>query len=887
MSKRQILAIIASIAIIIAAVLGAFLTNGYGLSKKKQSPLVALPSNHIFYFYGEKISDEIQKLYKSGFWENIASYPTISVFNHKMIEIDSLIRSHVDIYKYINNNNSLLSIHKTGKNQIDALFVISSANRFDASRIKSLVKSDKKNKFIEYTFRNNTIYSLQGAETDIKLAFAFCGGLFIMSKNSGLVEDAIRSVYENKNPVKKLIRTNRANSKNDKFHINFAEFPSLLNILLNNKGNLAIKDLRHFASNVEFDFDFTEEELILRGNLPFNDSSSYFVNLFENQSPRTIDIDKVASVRTAVLILNNVSDYPAYFEKINNRKNQSGNNKDITDKIRKELVSKINGQFAITLSEPVLEDLSKSQCIWIKTEEAEDLKNYFYDNTSALQAGNFNDRMYYPTSKTHLLPLLLGELYKINGDAWFTVIRDYIVFSSNINLLQSNTEDFLNEQTLSKSSDFLKIIDKMSSETNYLFYANPTKALKLPEYYLNEIWLNKYKSQNFLLSIGQIAFQMTNNLNSMYAEMIVQQNKTTISGFQKVWEFELDTSAISKPFMVINHNNNHSELLIMDELNNLYLITAEGELLWKKNIGSPLVGDITMIDFYNNKKYQFLFATESHLHCIDRLGRNVANYPIRLGSKAVSGIYLHKSGPGKQLKYFIGTSNQAVYGYDISGKPLNGWSLIRVDHNLASSPSAVMAGSKEYIYAVTQNGTLYMWDIKGKVVVNALVTGSGFKNSFYPHHGIDQNDSYIISLDSNGNTWKIYVNGKKEIQQLSKWTSDTWFLFTDINSDKKYEQVYFDKNTISFYEENSKVINSFEVRDRSGEKPQIICLNNNCLLAFYNTDNSNLYCYNLTGIPVRNFPVKISKYYSFYDLNGDNEIDLTGTNGRKIFVARF
>jgi len=884
MSKRQIIVIIVGVALLLAAIFGAILTNGYGLNKKKQSPLLALPDNYIFYFYGEKIADEIKHLQASNLWKNISIYQGIAKFDTKIQDIDSTLKKYDEAYKYISNNPCLLSFHRTSKNRIDPLFVISSASRFDASRIKSMIKKDKNSKFIEYSFRNINIYSLQGNETEIKLAFAFCGGLFIMSNNSGLVEDAIREVFENKNPVNKIVRKNKINHSTEKFQINFSEIPTLFSVFLNSKGSFSVKNLRNFASGYSFGIDVYDNECIARGNLPFNDSTNYFVNLFENQNAKKIDIDKVTSIKTAALIVTNLSDYSLFFEKLNKDKNHE---KEILDELRKNIVPKINGQFGISLSEPIHEDLGKSVCVWIKTDEAEDLKNFFYDGKSVSIAQNISGRMYYPTSKTKVLPILFGPLYQLTNDVWFTIIRDYLVFSSNLSLLQSTTEDFLNEQTLSKSAEFAKIMDRLASESNFLFYTNPQKALILPEFYLNENWINRYKSQNFLLSIGQIAFQMTNNKNSIYAEMIIENNLSEVKSFQKIWDFEMDTMAISKPFKVINHKNNHPELLIMDASTNLYLLSNEGDLIWKKNIGSLLVGDIYMIDFYNNKKYQYLFATETHLHCIDRLGRNVANYPIRLGAKAITGIYLHQNARGGQSKYYIGTANQAIYGFDITGKPLNGWSLIRLEGNLAFEPRVLMSGTKEFIFGITQNGKLYVWDGKGNAIVNAQQTASGFYNPFFAQNGIDMNDSYITSLDSNGNTWRVFVNNKKEVQQLGKWSAQTWFLPADINKDKKSEFIYFDEKTISIYEANGKLNSSFEVIENSDFPPVIVINSDDNFIAYYNIPNSKIYCYSLGGVMVRNFPVSSSPFFAFYDLNGDGEHELTSSVGNRIFVARF
>jgi len=886
MTKRQILLVIVSAAMLIIAVIGGIVTNGFGLMKKKQSPLLALPDNVMVYYYGEDISNTFDNMRSKLFWENITSYPTVSGFNKQLKMIDSLLKSHEEAYRYVNNNKVVLSLHKTGNNKVDVLFIIPAANRFDADRIKSMVHKPKGSKFIDYNFRNHTIFSLQQNETDIKLAFSFCGGLLIISKSSVLVEDAIRSYYEHVNPVKKIMSKNKVRQFDEKFYINFNEFSSLPGILLNPDGILHTRDLRNFASFAAFNINMTDNEMLMRGNLLFSDTATAFVNLFEKQTAGKIDIAKVASIKTAVIMVNYVSDFSEYFNKLRRKQDIDEIENRTKTKIKEEVVPRINGQFAITLTEPVHGELLNSTCVWIKTDEPNDMINIFKSKNEDRNTVTVSDRVFFPTNKGDLLGLLFGDIYNLPAMSWFTMIKDYMVFSPELSLLQSVTSDFINEQTLSSSSEYVKITEKISSESNFLLYINPLKALNIPELYLNEKWLARYKAQNFLLSLGPMAFQMTNNINTMYGELIVQHNMVKAHTLQKIWEYELDTIGICKPFMVINHNNNKPELLLMDAQNKLYLISADGQLIWKKEIGSRLVGNIYMIDFFNNKKYQFLFATETHLHCIDRLGRNVGNYPIRLGATAATGIFLYKPLRGN-LKYFIGTNNQAVYGYDISGKPLNGWNLKKVDDNLAFMPGSVVAASREFFYALTKKGTIYVWDSKGNPVVNALATSATFKNPFYSHSGIDFEDTYLISADTNGNTWKIFLNKKKEVTQLAKWSSGVWYHFLDINHDKKQEQFYIDHSTVAIYEQEGKITSSFKIEVISDVLPDFYEMNDEFFFTVYSFTEAQLYFYNVNGIAVRNFPVQCSAFYGFYDLNLDKELDLAAVYANKIFVARY
>lgn len=889
MSRRQLILFIVTVSIIILAIAGGALTNWYGLNKKKQSPLLAMPENAILYFAGTNICSAIEDLTGKKFWLNIASYPSVGKFNSSLRQIDSVIRNHEDIYRYINNSKIVLSLHKTSAVRLDLLFIIPTKNRFDESKIKSLFPLQANEKFSSHTFRNCTIYTLHQKENEVRAAFAFVGGLLVLSPNAVLVEDAIRAFYTNLNPVRKISGNKNILNPEDNIYVNFSQLPALFNIFLNEKGIMQTKDIIGFATNGHFNFEASDHDFLLRGNLSSKDSILNFIDRFRDQSGCRSDIAKAASLSTAILISYNLSDYQIFWDQLKEEKKAVFENfeKKFNVSAEKEILPLINQNISLTITEPITEELAKSQAIWFKTDATTEAVNLFYNKKDERIPLTYNNRTLYPTQLAGFWGMLLGKTFNMPEKAWFCVIRDYLVFSASSDILQKLSDDYSLGHTLSSSTEFNNTAEKLASDGNLLIYINPVRAINILDIYLNETWLRKYKSQNFLLSFGPVAFQMANIMNNVYAELVIGHNDTKARILQKIWDFQLDTLPASKPFIVINHNNNKPEILIMDELNNLYLISSEGELQWKKPIGNALKGDIYMIDFYNNKKYQYLFATTTHLQCIDRLGRNVANYPIRIGNEAVTGLGVYQPPKGNQIKYFIGTQNQCVYGYDLSAKPLNGWNAKKMDDNLVFPVSYLTMGSKLFFYGQTVTGNLFIWDLKGNQIMKPTETQAGFINPFYSNNGIDKDDSYLISLDTAGNTWKIYLNGKKEMTKLANWSSETWFLYNDINNDKRNELIFIDKTSLVCYNNDLKIMNSVSLESFSTQKPELVLTKESYLLSYYNEFTGKLYLTDLQGIPQRNFPVDCSKYYNFYDLNKDDVPDLVGTSENKVFVARY
>ena len=74
--------------------------------------------------------------------------------------------------------------------------------------------------------------------------------------------------------------------------------------------------------------------------------------------------------------------------------------------------------------------------------------------------------------------------------------------------------------------------------------------------------------------------------------------------------------------------------------------------------------------FIQNQKYQLLFTTVSRLHCIDVLGRDVENYPIKL-LKPDIGLMLDY---GKNRNYrFLVPAGTKLYNFSSEGNLIQGW----------------------------------------------------------------------------------------------------------------------------------------------------------------------------------------------------------------------
>ena len=80
------------------------------------------------------------------------------------------------------------------------------------------------------------------------------------------------------------------------------------------------------------------------------------------------------------------------------------------------------------------------------------------------------------------------------------------------------------------------------------------------------------------------------------------------------------------PFAVHNHKTQALEWVVQDEENQLYLLDTTGDIVWKKQLDGAILGPVTQVDLYRNKRLQLAFTTAKSFQVLDRNGNAVLGY---------------------------------------------------------------------------------------------------------------------------------------------------------------------------------------------------------------------------------------------------------------------
>lgn len=210
--------------------------------------------------------------------------------------------------------------------------------------------------------------------------------------------------------------------------------------------------------------------------------------------------------------------------------------------------------------------------------------------------------------------------------------------------------------------------------------------------------------------IGYEAKGLTNQVNFEYKPKITQLE--TSKGLRK-WENIIGQKIINGPEIFKNHHTKENENIVQDNKNNLYLIDKKDSITWKKPLDSKYLGNISMIDFYDNNKNQILLNTKNYIYLIDRKGRDVTGFPVKIIDEATNGLTIVKYADVNKIRYYVANNKNILNAYNKTGKPVKGWELPALTGEVVLPVKHFVANNKDYLCAVTKNGLVYLFSRDG------------------------------------------------------------------------------------------------------------------------------------------------------------------------------
>ncbi|HEX3009920.1 MAG TPA: DUF3352 domain-containing protein [Bacteroidales bacterium] len=809
----------------------------------------------------------------------------------KLKMLDSVASQDKDVKSAIRRAHStIISGHQTGKDELDLIYYLKLNDEKEFNAISKIIKANIKAKgnisqhnYEDARINDVIIFNRKSGG----FSYAYYRGMLILSKSSILVEEVIRQAKTNtsirtKAGLETVIKT-AGRSSPFNVYINFDYFPTLALNFIHSRFKPELDAIAKFAHWIELDCNVENNAIILNGFSSAENTNGFLSDIFQNQQPLDLTLPALLPSNTESFFALGISDYakfqvnfsdyqkknlanPDFDKKLINYKRSTGINLDT------EFIKAFDNEICFCYY-PGNDMLENNIFTVIKAKGNQEAKEFItlLSSTNKDAVDSSGTASVYDLSKNNIPQLLFGNIFGLNKNKYCSISENYIIFNDSAAQLNNFTRDFSERKNLSVNANYRNMVDLLSEDTYCYFYISP-QAEQLYRYYL------KYTSEQMrtqyrygLSQVQAIVYQFGRNNDLFYNNAFIQFSPKTKGNVNKLWEVQLDNRLSSKIQLVKNHTTKETEIICQDKANNLYLISRNGEIIWKRKLDNRIISDIYQADLFANKKLQYVFNTSEKVIVLDRNGKDVEGFPIKLSQKASAGMAVFDYDNTRNYRFLVPLSDNRLHCLDRTGKEVAGWEK-PVIGNRPAKIRHYSINKKDFII-IWDEHTIHFFDRKGeeriqprkniRVATNSDVFLNSTKNVFE-------------CTDSAGSINLIALNGDVTKMQTGIYPASHYYLTSDIDFNNIDDHLFFFGRKFEAYTTTGARIVNYPLSGEVNLLPKITVFNaSSYLFTYTDTTTKKIFLNNQQGNNLIDTPLTGNSEVTFEALrNSDNLINL-------------
>jgi len=584
---------------------------------------------------------------------------------------------------------------------------------------------------------------------------------------------------------------------------------------------------------LSFGVSIFNDKVLLNGLSFLDDSLKISNNIFKES------ISNSSELKNYEVIPKNAASIKSY-----NFSNQNNYLKNALIESEKEnRFSKILNNNSIEISEL---NLDNEQIFIFRLDEIKLFEDYLIDkNTLSTKHRGFK---IYNNQDLDVNPF--NSLANFNNKEKILLYNDYLVFSDFEKTLKQFINDNLNNNTLKSNSNFNKLFSSISSfntlNNNYFSGSN----------------YNFFKELNLLNTKNDFtenSFQLVQGNGIIHFNAIISKGKNVDDNLKlsKLFDVEIDEDIVMNPHFVKNHVTKKLDIVVQDAKNNLYLISKDGKVTWKKKIDQPILGKISQIDIYKNGRLQLVFNTKNKIYVLDRNGNNVKQFPKTFNDPITQPMAVFDYDNNKNYRLLITQDNELLM-YDKNGKKVNGFKYKKSSNAITSKPKHFRILNKDLIVFKVGN-KIKILNRKGRERIN-INDDINFSNQ-----NIFEYNNKLISTTADQKLVQIDVNGVVNLSSLKNLT---------LNSDGS-NLVVLNENSIKL---SSNIVS---IPFANYGSPRLSNINGDLIITIYDNQNNKSYLFNKKLILDTSFPIYSLIPMEIGDMNSDKKVEIIISNKNK------
>ncbi len=826
---------------LVAASAGAYFFYQYWYKKDTVEAWSLVPESALAVYETSGFPDNWQQLTNTPLWHNLSAIPAFDSLAQRLTTLDSLYR----FQDFLAGRQALISMHIVARDAWDYAYFFKLDKARDQKAMRTFLDSLTQTYDLQSeqrTYNGFTLYELADRKSQRRFSYIIYKDIFAGSFTPFLVEDMIRNIdtglasnsFEAANPEIRHIPKLADDAGN--LYLNTRKLPLLLSVFADKEAQPNIQPLAHLAQTMFLDVNLTGKQLMLSGfsTLPATSGSSpsTLLGTFRGQSPGGISMASYIPERTAILTHMTFSDPLAWQQKLYAYQQQS------TDELTRQSQQRRNefqeedttalpmffrwfqGEAGVLWLEST-EVSAPDKMVMVRVSDTAKIKqacrqvNRAAASQESAYQEKFSGYQIYEIQHQEFPSILLGPVALGFEQCFYLLTEDYWIMANRVSTLKRMILDREAENTWNKSVLFNRFLESTVDQANLSYIVNTVRAWPLILNSLSPKW-QEYARQYAptFKTLEHLAVQFSESDKEFYTSLILDytdkapktpQNKP----YQTLQRVALEHTASTRPFLVKNHINQAWEVVIEDDSNYFYLASAEGEILWRDSLPGKIISDVQQIDFFNNGRLQYLFATENAIHLIDRNGDAIEGYPLYMPEEvAVRYFSVFDYDNSKNYRFLVTDSSGKLWMYNKDRENLEGWNPRVMESPLAAAPAHIRIRDKDYILAIQQNGTINLLSRKGENVDGfPIKLNTPVQSTAFIEAGSSLESTILTTVTQQGEKFAFNLLGRTtQREQLYRPSSRTRFSLRPDALGKTYVIVRQDESRVGILDREGTLL---------------------------------------------------------------------------------
>ena len=895
---RNLRIILITLAVVVAAT--GFSWFGYNLFQKfhrpAESPFNAIPGNTALIIQLNKAGNLLEELNRSNLlWKALSRFPGINVVRNEIQFVDSSSRKNEKINKIFQQYNILISITLSGRTNFGALYLASVSGSNPESYISDFVQEISSGKTVisETPYYTTSLKRITFKGSRDAFYFSVLKGVFIGSFHADLVKRAIDRLSLN-TPMAtssgfRKVEASAGKKVDANIYVNYRFFSLVLSKLTRDENLPDLLKFSNFADWSGLDLIIKKDELLFNGITVASDSNQQFLALFNDQKPQKKEITAIIPEKVLYFTTYGWSDPSRFSQRFQNRTPH-----DEPFSVRQTTVNMLIDRYQLNIGEYFLPWMGNEGCMFVLEDpkSSDGITYIAFRSRDTLQTASMllsladtlglkSDSLVYSKHKIYridmpaFIPALFGDLFGKLEAKCFAFVNGYVVFARQPRDLEPVINAVDENNTVAKDKTYRDFDINLSDKSNVFCYFSTRNALGSLKGLMSQNLADQLSPvMDSLRKFESVAFQFSNTDGQFYSNIFLRYNPNLGKEGPLEWQTRLDTTLSGKPKIIQATPGNDPLVLVADVAGNLYMLNADGHIVWKLHIMGTIMGDIHPIKLAGSDSLFLIFNTDTHLYLLHADGRFAEKFPMRFPLHATNGLTLTDWDNDKAYRILVAFQDNRIYSFTLDGTSVSSWKRPGMKEEINDPVAVHVIGNKEYILISTQTGNTLVVDRDG---APRITPGPKFLHApaseFYPNE--TGKKGLFLTTDPDGKVIFIQPNGRSTEVTLNLFTPAHRFFYEDINGNGHHEFIFVDRNKIYYYNNNFKLVYSYMFRHVITNPPFLLPgTDGKVMIGFVMPETNELFLFDRNGYHELESGIRGNTPFDIGHLESPNKLSL-------------